>query len=312
MLQTTRMDLVRCANPESPAGGRCLGCLDENDDALTCRDCGIRYSVVRGVPVIKRTDGEAAESWFESMYQGRSRHDDVATEYLRSEREFMARFVIDHRLRGPSLEVGCGTGCFAEIMPDFIGLEYSLSSLLAEGFESASRVCGDARWLPFADQSVECVLSFNTLEHVPDVGTAFSEMDRVLRRGGYLVLKPAWHCTRYITELIPILSYAELNVRQKLVKALLPLIRSKVYKCLTRVPVRIARRIASSTNAPLRWGPLTPYHGEAWISDADAVASIDCHDGILYYVNRGYTCLSHPTRIRQILAGHDLVVLQKG
>ena len=312
MLQTTRMDLLRCANPESPSGGRCLGCLDENDDVLTCRECGVSYSVVRGVPVIKRGHGEEAETWFESMYQGRSRHDDVASDYLRSEREFMARFVIDHGLRGPSLEVGCGTGCFAEIMPDYIGLEYSLSSLLADGFESASRICGDARWLPLADQSVECVFSFNTLEHVPDVGTAFSEMDRVLRRGGYLVLKPAWHCTRYITELIPILPYAELNVRQKLVKALLPLIRSKVYKCLARVPVRIVRRITSGANAPLHWGRLTPYHGEAWISDADAVASIDCHEGILYYVNRGYTCLSHPTGIRQILAGHDLVLLQKG
>ena len=80
----------------------------------------------------------------------------------------------------------------------------------------------------------------------------------------------------------------------------------------TRTGPVIVRRITSGANAPLHWGRLTPYHGEAWISDADAVASIDCHEGILYYVNRGYTCLSHPTGIRQILAGHDLVLLQKG
>ena len=312
MLQTARMDLLRCANPQISSGGRCLGCLDENDDVLTCRECGACYSVVCGVPVIKRGHREEAESWFESMYRGRSRHDDVATEYLRSEREFMDRFAADHKLKGPCLEIGCGTGCFAEIMPDYIGLEYSLSSLLAEGFESASRVCGDARWLPLADESVQCVFSFNTLEHVPDVGMAFSEMDRVLRPDGYLVLKPAWHCTRYITELIPILPYSKLNPRQRLVKALLPLLKSKIYKCATRVPARILRRLTSSGNAPLRWGRLTPYHGDAWISDADAVASIDCHEGILHYVSRGYTCLSHPTAIRQILAGHDLVVLQKG
>ena len=106
MLQTTRMDLLRCANPDSPCGGRCLGCLDENDDVLTCRECGASYSVVLGVPVIKRGHGEEAETWFESMYQGRSRYDDVATEYLRSEREFMARFVIDHGLEGQVLKSG--------------------------------------------------------------------------------------------------------------------------------------------------------------------------------------------------------------
>jgi len=312
MLQTTRTDLLRCADPGDPSGGRCLGCLDEHDDVLTCRECGVCYPVVRGVPVIKRGHHEEAETWFESMYRGRSRYDDVATEYLRSEREYMACFAADRGLTGPCLEVGCGTGCFAEIMPDYIGLEYSLNSLFADGFESANRICGDARWLPLAAESVECVFSFNTLEHVPDVGTAFSEMDRVLRRGGYLVLKPAWHCTRYITELIPILPYSQLNLRQRLVKALLPLLKSKIYKCATRVPARIVRRLNSSANTPLRWGRLTPYHGDAWISDADAVASIDCHEGILHYLSRGYTCLSHPTAIRQILAGHDLVVLQKG
>ena len=311
MLQATRMDLLRCANRGFSPGGRCFGCLEENEEVLTCRECGVCYPVVCGVPVIKREDGIEAESWFESMYRGRSRHDDVASEYLRSERDFMERFAADRGLTGPCLEVGCGTGCFAEIMPDYIGLEYSLSSLLADGFESANRICGDARWIPLAAESAECVFSFNTLEHVADVDLAFSEMDRVLRPGGWLVLKPAWHCTRYITELIPILPYSKLNPRQKLTKALLPLLKSKIYKCATRIPARVGRRLTSSAKALLHWGQLTPYHGDAWISDADAVASIDCHEGILYYLSRGYTCLSHPTAIRQILAGHDLVVLQK-
>jgi hypothetical protein len=129
--------------------------------------------------------------------------------------------------------------------------------------------------------------------------------------GGYLVLKPAWHCTKYVTELIPVRRYGELNARQKMTKALLPLLRSKPYKFLSRIPWRIARRITSRPNNPLRYGRLTPYHGTSWISDADAAASIDCHEGILYYASRGYTCLSHPTAAQQLLAGHDLVVLRK-
>ena len=127
-------------------------------------------------------------------------------------------------------------------------------------------VSAATRWIPLAAESAECVFSFNTLEHVADVDLAFSEMDRVLRPGGWLVLKPAWHCTRYITELIPILPYSKLNPRQKLTKALLPLLKSKIYKCATRIPARVGRRLTSSAKALLRWGQLTPYHGDAWIA----------------------------------------------
>jgi SAM-dependent methyltransferase len=196
-------------------------------------------------------------------------------------------------------------------VPQYIGLEYSLGSLFASGFEFARRICGDARRLPLADASVECLFSFATLEHVPDLDLAFAEMDRVLQPGGMLVLKPAWHCTRYTTELIPVRSYRELNARQKLTKAMLPVLRSKLYKVLTWTPWRLSRRLTSRQRNPLRWRRLTPYYGEDWISDADATSGIDCHEGILYFTCRDYTCHSHRNVIRQLLAGHDIVVLQK-
>jgi SAM-dependent methyltransferase len=310
MLQTARLELLRCVS-QTDEGDRCLGVLDDDDDGLYCQTCGTRYPVVRGVPVLKPEHTEATETWFEAMYEHRSRYVDLASDYLRAEREFLERFAKERALTGPCLEVGSGTGCFADIVPDYVGLDYALNSLLAEGFESAARICGDARRLPFSDQSMECVFSFNTLEHVPDVQMAFSEIDRVVKPGGYVVMKPAWHCVKYVTELIPVRPYSELNPRQRLVKALLPVIRSRPYKFLTWMPSRILRRLTSGANNPLRWGRLIPYHGDAWISDADAVASIDCHEGILYYTSRGYSCHSHPTAIRQLLAGHDLVVLQK-
>jgi SAM-dependent methyltransferase len=310
MLQTISIDLLRCARVD-PIHGRCLGRLHEANGALDCEECGARYPIVCGVPVLKSERDVATESWFEAHYEGRSRTKDLASDYLASERAFVGRFAAQHALKGPCLEVGCGTGCFAEIVPGYIGLDYSLTSLTAEGFESAARVCGDARRLPFEDSAMECVFSFNALEHVEDVALAFAEIDRVLRPGGYLVLKPAWHCAKYVTELIPVRSYSELNNRQRLTKVLLPLLRSKPYKFVSRVPWRVVRRIMSRTNNPLSYGRLTPYHGESWISDADAAASIDCHEAILYYTSRGYTCVSHPTAVGQLLAGHDLVVLRK-
>jgi SAM-dependent methyltransferase len=274
-------------------------------------DCGARYPIVDGVAVLKPGQAAETEAWFEAMYEGRNRYEDLASDYLQEERAFMTRFAIERGLTGPCLEVGCGTGCFAECVPDYIGLDYSLNSLLAEGFGLATRICGDGRSLPVADRSFQCVFSFNALEHIPDVNLAFSEIDRALKPGGYLVLKPAWHCTRYVTELIPVLPYSKLTLRQKAVKAALPLLRSKPYKLLTRIPRRVVRRLTSRRQNALSWDRLTPYHGAAWVADADAVASIDSHEGILYYLSRGYHCLSHVTALRQLFAGHDLVVLRK-
>ncbi len=304
------VSLLRCTQKKS-SGEVCRGTLNQSDNTLSCHQCGYQYKQVHGVPVLKSEALESSDTWFEQMYSGRSRSVELASDYLRDEREFIARFVREHNIQGPCLEIGCGIGLFAELVPEFIGLEYSLESLLIEGCESFSRFCGDARLIPLADASAECIFSFNTLEHVPDVDLAFSEIDRVLKPGGFLVLKPAWHCTRYNTELIPVLPYQQLNFRQKLTKALLPILTSKPYKLLTKLPYRFWRRITSRKNNPLSWGRLTPYHGDLWIADADATAILDSHEAILYYQSRGYQCLSHLGVFKQLLAGHDIVILRK-
>jgi SAM-dependent methyltransferase len=304
------VSLLRCAQKNSQ-GTVCQGTLHKNEDILTCYLCGYQYKDIQSVPVLKSEALESSDTWFEHMYTNRSRTLELASSYLQNEREFMKRFVREHHVQGPCLEIGCGVGLFAETVPEFIGLEYSLESLLVDGFELFNRICADARVIPLADACVECVFSFHTLEHVPDVDLAFAEMHRVLKPGGFLVLKPAWHCTRYNTELIPVLPYHQLNIRQKFTKALLPLLRSKLYKLLTRFPHRLWRRVTCQKNNSLFWGRLTPYHGELWISDADATASLDSHEAMLYYQSRGYQCLSHVGAFKQLLAGHDIVVLRK-
>lgn len=289
----------------------CRGTLNQSYDTLECSQCGYQYKQVYGVPILKSEALESSDTWFEQMYVNRSRTLELKSDYLRNEREFMSQFVKEHNIKGPCLEIGCGVGLFAELVPKFIGLEYSLGSLLIEGYEQFARLCGDARIIPLVEACAECVFTFNTLEHIPDVDLAFSEIDRVLKPGGFLVLKPAWHCTRYNTELIPILPYQQLNIRQKLTKTLLPILRSKPYKLLTKVPNRLWRRITCTKNNPLNWGKLTPYHGDLWIADADATASLDSHEAILYYQSRGYQCLSHTKVFQQLLAGHDIVILRK-
>jgi ubiquinone/menaquinone biosynthesis C-methylase UbiE/uncharacterized protein YbaR (Trm112 family) len=291
---------------------RCFGKIVHNGEKTSCVRCGKIYPVCNGIPVLHAEIPQAIpEKWYENMYAGRSRTTELQSDYLRRERQFMSDFATRHSVVGPCLEVGCGVGLFAECVPQFIGLEYSLQALCVPGFELFNRVSGDAARLPFSSESIRLVFSFNALEHVPQIRAAFAEIDRVCAPGGFIVLKPAWHCTRYVTELIPVRPYSRLDFRQKLVKLMLPVIKSKPYKLLTKLPWRVSRRLRAKGPQALNYRKLVPYQGADWIPDADAEAALDSHEGILYFVSRGYECLSHCGALRQLLAGHDIVVLKK-
>jgi hypothetical protein len=101
-------------------------------------------------------------------------------------------------------------------------------------------------------------------------------------------------------------------VRKKLVKMLLPLVKTKPFKLLRRFPWRLWRGMTSGKPSQLHWTTLKPNPDKLWRGgDVDAVTSLDSHEAILYYESRGYRCLSHPTVFRRLFAGHDLVILRK-
>lgn len=300
---------------------RCTGDLGSTADGLTCSSCGCCHPVIDGVPVVMPGDGwepiqDAKE--FYATYMG-SQHTSVeefrrwaeASGYQRDDIRAVKALVATLGITGPSLEVGCSGGLFAEILPGYVGLDYSLRTLITPGWEHHDRVNADAARLPFAAGSFELIISISTLEHVSQVDEAMLEIDRVLRPGGTLYLRPAWHCTRYNNELIPVLPYASLTPRQRLVKASLPVLQSKLFRALVRVPHRAYRRMMCPMGERLHFKRLTPNYGPEQVSDQDACCSIDPHEVIRFFLSRGYRCLSHPTILSQLVAGGHAVVLQK-
>lgn len=98
------------------------------------------------------------------------------------------------------LEVACGRGGFvcelsgrgARIIGcDFSGsaLQIGKQRLRKVSTRNAARfVQGDAQNLPFANATFDCVVSCETIEHLPDQRSALREMWRVARPGGRLFL----------------------------------------------------------------------------------------------------------------------------
>lgn len=78
-----------------------------------------------------------------------------------------------------ALDMGCGTGLHRSLCEhagfQWIGLDYA---------EPEAPILGDGHALPFADASVECVVSLAVLEHIRYPFVVASEVMRVLKPGG--------------------------------------------------------------------------------------------------------------------------------
>src|SRR6266571_163245 len=108
----------------------------------------------------------------------------------RSRYRFAAQFAAEKTV----LDVASGAGFGLQMLTHAgacpIGLDYDARALRqVRCLESRARlVRADATRLPFHADSFDLVVSFETVEHVPDAQALVSEIRRVLRPDGRLVL----------------------------------------------------------------------------------------------------------------------------
>lgn len=95
------------------------------------------------------------------------------------------------------LEIGAGSAtamhAFLARRPGAraVAMELSPASILASqkgGSASLRSVAGSGLQLPFRDRSLDAVVAFEVIEHLPDVAAALDEMLRVVRRPGYIII----------------------------------------------------------------------------------------------------------------------------
>jgi SAM-dependent methyltransferase len=135
------------------------------------------------------------DKWHQRIYDADPDHEDASSPWYQLVREYLgdvAGLCI--------LEVACGRGGFlrqlARAGAHVTGCDFSSAALKAARTKLflpnrpplAVLVQGDAQSLPFADNSFDVVVSCETVEHLPRVQEAISEMHRVTRPGGRLFL----------------------------------------------------------------------------------------------------------------------------
>jgi dolichol-phosphate mannosyltransferase len=86
------------------------------------------------------------------------------------------------------LDAGCGSSMTIQSLNRAVGMDFNLGKLRFLRRYGMPLVRGSAFALPFLDQTFDCVVSQEVIEHLPYDEVIFAEMRRVLKPGGRLIL----------------------------------------------------------------------------------------------------------------------------
>jgi SAM-dependent methyltransferase len=121
-------------------------------------------------------------------------HYSLDPEFERSSKVFTRRLVPDFRPLH-ILDIGCGTGLNAEHLAakghTVVGIDLSpvaIEKFTRKGFEGIVCDLENAAGVPLPSGSFDLVFASEVIEHLGDTATFLTELNRLLRRGGTLVL----------------------------------------------------------------------------------------------------------------------------
>lgn len=209
------------------------------------------------------------------------------------------------------LEIGSSGGYFQDLVQDYWGTD--IADSLAQYYHKPYRVSSGGKY-PFDDAMFDAIWTITVYEHIPELQDALTELKRMLKPGGLVFFAPAWQCRPWAADGYGARPYRDFGLRGKLLKALIPLRDSVLWRSLFIFPKRVARLVRFQMGyryTDIRYRKITPNYETYWESDSDACNHIDPHDAILWFLSSGFECLSHPTPLSALLVRNGVVVFKK-
>ena len=121
-------------------------------------------------------------------YDSRAYHSVIPPQryWQRHRYSIILRFIGDHT--SSILDVGCGSSKIIQSLPGAVGTDFLLRKLRYLRRIHPQLVHSTIFDLPFQDASFETVICSQVIEHIPNTDDAMSELVRVLKPGGRLIL----------------------------------------------------------------------------------------------------------------------------
>lgn len=183
-LSAELLDILQCF---------CRARLVEKEGGLWCPSCGRSFPNERGVARFVQTDNYANSFGFQWQRYARTQLDDENCR--ESELDFQRKtgFTPD-QLRGKLvLDVGCGTGRYAEVATRWgarvVGVDLSAAAeVAARNLRERDFMAlqADVFAMPFALESFDYIYSIGVLHHTPDCESAVKALPPYLKPGGSL------------------------------------------------------------------------------------------------------------------------------
>jgi SAM-dependent methyltransferase len=228
--------------------------------------------------------------------------------YYSSLTAFIERFDLGKKR---CLEIGSSGGYFQDLVEDYSGTD--IADSLAQYYHKPYRVASSGRY-PFDDASFDAIWTITVYEHIPELQEALTEIRRILRPGGVVFFAPAWQCRPWAANGYAVRPYSDFGLQGKLIKALIPIRDSVLWRSLFVLPKRLMRQARFHLGyryADIRYKKLTPNYEKYWESDSDACNHIDPHDAILWFLSSGFECLSHTSPASALMVRNGVLVFRK-
>ena len=221
----------------------------------------------------------------------------------------VTEFAADFALQGRKvLDIGAGRGYLQDVVSDYTALDISPS---AKRFFHKPFVLASATLMPFQADEFDAAWTIWVLEHVPNPEAALAEMRRVVKDGGLIYLAPAWDCRPWAAEGYPVRPYNDFGFGGKLIKASLP-VTSYLWN-MSKPATRLVRYLGWRSNGgPTRfhYRRLSPNYDRYWMSDSDAVNSLDRYETALWFLSRGDECLNCQGALHGLLQENEALILR--
>jgi uncharacterized protein YbaR (Trm112 family) len=173
----------------------CGGALRQ-DDALQCRDCGRRYEIRGGIPILLPAyDGDVRRRYLEN-YETISEQDlDEPFEPRRHVRHNrLVRFVgATHGAK--VLDVGSSNALYLRKLDAGFKVAFDIAYpylAAADARAADARICGDAEFLPFRPGFFDVVIVSDVLEHVLNVEDVVRRLRAIATPATRLFVEVPW------------------------------------------------------------------------------------------------------------------------